>query len=150
MATSHECLVPPSGVRRMAATQPHRQGGKTVSLSSGYAVAATTGQPGSSNAHHVPVMEENTQLLLNDIESVVSSACLARRLERAEALREHEECRLALLAAAADLDSDSEAESVICHSVDIGSGTESLGQPPPSTAQESLSSGLYLSLIHIP
>ena len=118
----------------MAATQPHRQGGKTVSLSSGYAVAAITGQPGSSTVHPVP---------MNDI----GSATLAQEPNMADLIRAAE-ARVALLEAAAlelESDSDPDTDSVTCHSVDVGDGTVSLGQPLPSTAQESPSVGVYSS-----
>ncbi len=50
MATSKECQVPLTGVCGMAATQPSFQGGKTMSSSSGYAVAAMSASAESHSA----------------------------------------------------------------------------------------------------
>ena len=138
--------MPTSGVASMTSTQPSYQSTilikeeETVSSPSGYAVAATTGQPGSSNAPPVPVMEKSTQLLSNDI----GSATLAQKPNMADLRRQLAAARLAFLEAEA-LDYESDAESVTCHSVDVGDGTVSLGQPSPSTAQESPSVGVYSS-----
>ncbi len=123
--------MPLSGVRSSAATHPHCQGGETVSLSSGYAVAAITGKPGSSTVHPVPMID-------------IGSATLAPKPKMADLRRELAEARLALLEAEA-LEYDSDTDSVTCHSVDVGDGTVSLGQPSSSTAQESPSVGVYSS-----
>ena len=128
MATSQECHVPLTGVCGMAATQPSFQGGKTMSLSSGYAVAAITGPPGSSNAHPVPMID-------------IGSTTMVPKPTRADLLLELAEARQAFLEAEADLDYTSDSE--FCHSVDVGGGPVSLGQPSPSTARESPSTGVY-------
>mgnify|MGYP000653658160 CR=1 FL=1 len=120
--------MPLTGVCGMAATLPSFQGGKTVSLSSGYAVAAITGPPGSSNAHPVPMID-------------IGSAPVAPKPTRADLLLELAEARQAFLEAEADLDYTSDSE--FCHSVDVGGGPVSLGQPSPSTARESPSTGVY-------
>ena len=62
-----------------------------LSSPSGHAVAVTTEQSGSSNAHQVPVTEQNSQFLsstTSQVGSVVSSAYLARRYEIAKAIYE--------------------------------------------------------------
>ena len=102
MANSYEFSVPPSGVfsrsdtHAMKHSMPSYQSTllmteqETLSSPSGYAVAVTTEQSGSSNVHQLPVTEQNIQLLSNttsQTESAVSSACLARTLEMAEAAR---------------------------------------------------------------
>ena len=86
----------------MSATQPHCQGGETVSLSSGYAVAAITGQPGSSTVHPVPMID-------------IGSATLAPKPTRADLRRELAEARQAWLEAEAlECESDSEAVIPLC------------------------------------
>ncbi len=102
-----------------------------MSLSSGYAVAAITGPPGSSNAHPVPMID-------------IGSTTMVPKPTRADLLRELAEARQAFLEAeASDLDYTSDSESTFCHSVDVGGGPVSLGQPSPSTARESPSTGVY-------
>ena len=120
--------MPLTGVCGMAATLPPFQGGKTMSLSSGYAVAAITGPPGSSNAHPVPMID-------------IGSTTVVPKPTRADLLRELAEARQAFLEAEEDLDYMSDPES--SHSVDVGGGPVSLGQPSPSTARESPSTGVY-------
>ncbi len=77
----------------------------------------------------------------------IGSATLAQEPNMADLIRAAE-ARVALLEAAAlelESDSDPDTDSVTCHSVDVGDGTVSLGQPLPSTAQESPSMGVYSS-----
>ena len=130
MATSQECHVPLTGVCAMAATQPSFQGGKTMSSSSGYAVAAMSGPPESSNAHQVPMID-------------IGSTTMVPKPTRADLLLELAEARRAFLEAEADLDYTSDSEPESSHSVDVGGGPVSLGQPSPSTARESPSTGVY-------
>ncbi len=101
-----------------------------MSLSSGYAVAAITGPPGSSNAHPVPMID-------------IGSTTMVPKPTRADLLLELAEARQAFLEAEADLDYTSDPEPEFCHSVDVGGGPVSLGQPSPSTARESPSTGVY-------
>ena len=120
--------MPMTGVRGMTATQALFQGGKTMSQSSGHAVAAVSASAGPSNARQAP---------MTDLGSTVT----VQKPTRAQLVLELAKARRAVLMAEQDRDSLSDSES--CHSDDIGGGPVSLGQPSPSTARESPSTGVY-------
>jgi hypothetical protein len=113
--------MPMTGVRGMAATQNPFQGGKTISLSSGHAVAAMSASAESSNAHQAPMTD-------------IGSTTTVLKPTRAQLVLELAEARRAVLEAEEDCDYLSDSES--SHSVDVGGGAAFFGQPPPSRVQE--------------
>ena len=113
-----------TGVCATSATQALFQGGKAMSQSSGHAVAAVS----ASNARQAP---------MTDLGSTVT----VPKPTRAQLVLELAKARRAVLMAEQDRDSLSDSES--CHSDDVGGGPVSLGQPSPSTARESPSTGVY-------
>ena len=120
--------MPLTGVCGMTATLNPFQGGKTISLSSGYAVAAMSASAESSNAHPMPMID-------------IGSTTMVPKPTRAQLVLELAEARRAFLEAEEDCDYLSDSES--SHSVDVGGGPVPLGQPSPSTARESPSTGVY-------
>jgi hypothetical protein len=113
--------MPMTGVRGISATQYPFQGGKTVSPSSGQAVAAMSASAESSNA---------PQAAMTDIGPTTT----VRKPTRAQLVLELAEARRAVLEAEQDCDFSSDSET--SHSDDVGGGAAFFGQPPPSRAQE--------------
>jgi hypothetical protein len=163
MANSIEFSVPPSGVFSCADTHamkhsmpPYQsmiliQGEEELSSPSGFAVTVTTERSESSNAHQLPMTEQNLQFLpeaTSLVGSVVPSVDLVQRYETAKAAYEAALARQEIILTEAILAQEAENRSLAgseeCHSDDSYSDTESLGPSLFCTAQEYPIRGLHL------